>query len=102
VSYTNIEPKQLKFFIAVSGDDLWLTFVCPRCSQPVLQGIDLEDLVYGFEVECHNVACRAPGERYGYRMFYDPRVTGSMLGLSDRPLHEDNDEKRRKEREDRV
>jgi hypothetical protein len=62
--------------------------VCPRCLHLMVKKICPDDVFYGFEVRCKHPACKKRGERDGYTFYFEPRLDGRMLGLSDRPLHE--------------
>lgn len=90
MSYTLLRhyPEDLQFFIH-ANKQLFIEFLCPRCHHPVIKEIDFADISTGFEVECENAQCKASGERYGYRLSFYPDWEESMLGLSDRPLHND-------------
>lgn len=74
-------PPELVF----SGN-LVATFVCPRCEEKVSVNVDISELRYGIEIECHNEICRAADERAGYIARFTLNCETSFLGYADRPL----------------
>lgn len=92
MSYTSgVHPDDLDIIWSPVEKAFVLGFTCPRCGHKVTHNLSADDLLYGFEVECNHPTCRKPDERAGYTFYSYPCADGSMLGLSDRPLHEDGE-----------
>lgn len=64
-------------------------WTCPRCSFRHTSMIFTEIFSGGVLLECRNPICTASGERIGYSFELSFQYSmASMLGESDRPLHE--------------
>ncbi len=65
MSYTTgPAPDDLK--LKIVGNQLVLSFTCPRCEEKRARYINPTDLLYEVSVPCNHPKCTGPGEQAGY------------------------------------